>query len=1028
METFATTAEPRDLWVYANFAGRAKVYIDGEEIIDRTEDDYQTGKRLRKIRLSAGTHRILVKLGLQRGYRDWFDLQFIPEGPVTRTGLQFQSGCLSDRTVDNCHEGGASPQAEVEPLTDLMLPSALEPVFVPVDHLQDAKADVGDLSLYLTMLGAYFSAEDAAFDGVWQALSVKRPDFAAGHALRSQQVQTLWQWPSRLRDATSLQELREANRLDPESVLYLYQLAQRIKGSATDREVRDLTEKASAMAVQDGRVKLLGALQAWAKYLEDQNYDEAAEAQWRKVATLAPNDCDVVRAVQRLEQARNVFTPPDTLMPNPASCPALVESYQNARNDMADENLAQYAKYASRFPYSAEPQLRYANELERMNRSNEADAVIDDALLRMPDAQNLWSWKADRAFAAQGVQAAVSILDAAENVVGTQAWIVWKKALLNQKIPLMDTMPDGLKAAKDAVAASKTKALSSDDAYYVIDFAARQYFPDGANITLTHTVVRVLTKNAIDRFAETQVPGDARVLLVRTIKADGSVQVPEETPGKQTLSMPGLAEGDFVELAYIQFNDDPYPSSSRDGVRFFFRMQDISTLHSEYVILGDRAEFILKNDPPKMEDVTINGIKGVRFLAVDNPRPREERFSVGVDEYLPWIQMYRNGLAIDRMVGMQRARLEQLVDSSKPSEALKLQAQRWIAEAGEGNDLERVKSLFYNVAAWIPEPSLADFNTDVGHAVLTREGNSLTLLRAVLAQAGYPSDVYFIRSPYAAPDKDPTREPGNFNTPVLRVELDGQAYWLTPSGPDAMFGAIEDAYMGQEVMCVTCTAAAEARVPTTGFPSNTERIEIKAAVDDAGDLTGELRVILMGAAAEPVRGGLRARTDQANRDKLMGAIAAQVLPGSAVEAYEILEEGNPDKTLTLVMKVVRQGFARPNAGGMGIETRQFDEPIARVFASLAARTVPMMISYPRQGEQSMELTFPRTPRVLSLLGTRDVTSEFGSFKRTVSVDGNVVRIENSGNLPIQRVSVDAYPAFQKWAVEVEQNSPFVVVY
>lgn len=1026
LETFATAEAPRDLWVYGNFTGRAKLIIDGVEVIDRREVDYQTGKRLRRIHLTAGTHRILVKLGVQRGYRDWFDLQFIPDGPVTRTGLEFEVGCLPARAVHTCHTGGASAGASVELLTEEMLPSALEPVFVPIDHLGTSEIKVGDLSLYLTMLGAFFSSDDGVFDAAWSSLAARHPEFSAGHALRGQQVQTLWQWPSRLRDATSLQELREAYRLDPDSLMYTLMLARRLKGSATDREVRELTEKAFKMAVDKGRPRAIIALESWAKYLEEQGYDEAAEASWRSALAAAPTDCDVVRAVQRFEQARNVFTAPDALMDQPERCPSIIEAYQNARHDMAEENLAQYAKYASRFPFSAEPQLRYANELERMKRSDEAQAVIDMALARVPEAQSLWSWKVDRAFAASGEEDALKLLKTAEEEVGTQAWIVWKRALLEQKIPLMQAMPDGMKAAMDAVSASKTRALSSDDAYYVIDFAARQYFPDGANITLTHTVIRVLTKNAIDRFAETQVPSDARILVVRTIKQDGTVEIPEETPGKQTLSMPGLAEGDFVELAFIQFKDSPYPSTSREGVRFFFRMEDISTLHSEYVIFGDRAEFILKNDPPKMEEIEVAGMKGVRFLATDNPRPRDERYSVSVEEYLPWIQMYRNGLTFDPLEGLRRMRLEQLTDSSKPSDALKKQASRWIA-SGAG-ELERVKSLFYAVSAWIPQPSLGDFTTDVSHAVITREGNSLTVLHAVLTEAGIPSDLYLVRSPYAPLDKHPAREPGHYNTPILRVEAEGKAYWLMTSGPDAMFGAVNTVYWGQELLCVTCTNDAVAALPTEGFIQNTERIEVKGEVDEHGDLTGTLSVTLLGTTAEPLRTGLRARADEANREKLMGAIAAQVLPGSVVNTYEIIDEKNPDAPLRIVMQVSRQGFARPTAGGMGVETRMFDEPIARVFAPMAERTVPMMISYTRHGEQHLSLTFARTPHVLSLTGTRDLKSKFGEFSRTVKVDGHTVMIDNSERLPVQRISVDEYPAFQRWAVEVEQNSPFVVVY
>src|SRR5690606_11361109 len=137
--------------------------------------------------------------------------------------------------------------------------------------------------------------------------------------------------------------------------------------------------------------------------------------------------------------------------------------------------------------------------------------------------------------------------------------LMWKRATLSGEVPLLDTMPNGYEAAMKAVQDSAGASLSNDDAYYVVDYAAREYLPDGASLTLTHTVVRVMTKNAIDRYAETSVPSDAYLLQIRTIKENGDTLVPDDDSGKEAISMPGLAEGDFVEVAYLQYSGAPFP-------------------------------------------------------------------------------------------------------------------------------------------------------------------------------------------------------------------------------------------------------------------------------------------------------------------------------------------------------------------------------------------------------------------------------------------------------------------------------------
>src|SRR5690606_15415724 len=128
----------------------------------------------------------------------------------------------------------------------------------------------------------------------------------------------------------------------------------------------------------------------------------------------------------------------------------------------------------------------------------------------------------------------------------------------------------------------------------------------------------------------------------------GSVRAPEDVSGKAALSMPGLAEGDFVEIAYLQFQGPTSVASHLEDIRFFFQMQNISTLHSEYVLLGaEGANFMLQNGAPRPEPIEVDGVRGVRFAAHDNPRPRTEPYSVSAFEYLPWIQAWRAGVGVD---------------------------------------------------------------------------------------------------------------------------------------------------------------------------------------------------------------------------------------------------------------------------------------------------------------------------------------------------------------------------------------------
>ena len=61
---------------------------------------------------------------------------------------------------------------------------------------------------------------------------------------------------------------------------------------------------------------------------------------------------------------------------------------------------------------------------------------------------------------------------------------------------------------------------------------------------LTHNIVRVQTKDGIDKWGEVTVPEGADVLLLRTVKADGSTREPEEVAEKRPADhQPAGADG-----------------------------------------------------------------------------------------------------------------------------------------------------------------------------------------------------------------------------------------------------------------------------------------------------------------------------------------------------------------------------------------------------------------------------------------------------------------------------------------------------
>ena len=1039
LETWMTLTgdEARDFWAVGNFAGAARVWIDGRRLFERREDGgdaYDTGKRLRRVRLEPGTYRVLVKLGFQRGYRSWFDLSFLGDHATPLSG--------SELAFSRTRPSGAE-EGEVMFATEPLRPSQVERVLVDPSAVENAS----DVDLYLTTLSAVGNRQASYFDAAWQELMRRHEGWAPGHALRAEQIQTLWEVPSRVRDAESLKSLRAAQKLDEDNLHVLMRLGQRLGSKAEGREVRKIVERARDLAVsgegEARRVRNIVALNNWGSFLERQGMEEQAEHVWREALALAPSNCAAARNLQSILHGRRIFPEPSELTPAASDCPELARNLVHAQEaHRPDEKFELIRRSAHRYPYDASAQLQYARALEERGQEAEARAHLEAAIERMPEAVSLYGRLAQMVHASEGKEAAAAILDRATEAQGHSGWLVWRRALLDGEIPLDDLMQDGREAALAAVSAPQSGAagastLAKDDAHYVIDFAARRYFEDGSSVTLTHTLVRVMTKGAIDRFGETTVPQGAQVLAARTIKQDGRVLEPEQHPGKGTLSMPALAEGDFVELAYLTYDGPSGMSRTyRDGVKFFFRMDEISSLHSEFVVINPGpGEFVRRNGPPEGEEFTYQGLPAVRFVRKDSARPRSESYSVAAEEYLPWLQLAHNGVKLAPQEQARRFVVEALRDSLKVGPPFLEKMSKWTSGFGEGmSRREKVERLFYTINDHFPDAAPADFETEVSHAVLTREGSPLVVLKAALDQLQIDSEIYRVKPSWADPFEHPLYEFARYNQPLLRVDLgakDGGVLWLDADGPDAMFGAVSDTLRGQPGICVSCTKLVRDTVPAEGaaeanFADNTRSAAIDARLDAKGTLHGELVMRYDGELAVGVRRALRARPDETSRRKffdsvLAGQIQAATLGEVRLEGVE--DQGEP---VTLRIAFERPDFARPvaQAGVRAVQDFVFREPLASIYGKLPDRTTPLMIGYDRDHVGSMRIELPEGAQLemRTALGPQKFESPFGVYERDTRLEDGALLITSELHAPIQRVSPEQYERFRQWAMNVEQSS------
>ena len=85
----------------------------------------------------------------------------------------------------------------------------------------------------------------------------------------------------------------------------------------------------------------------------------------------------------------------------------------------------------------------------------------------------------------------------------------------------------------------------------VLDRILTEVLADGGTTELTHRLRQANTRQGADALGDIRVPAGARLLIARTIKADGRLVYPEITPGKTDISLSELKPGDAVETAWV---------------------------------------------------------------------------------------------------------------------------------------------------------------------------------------------------------------------------------------------------------------------------------------------------------------------------------------------------------------------------------------------------------------------------------------------------------------------------------------------
>jgi tetratricopeptide (TPR) repeat protein len=986
LETFFDAAQPRDLVVAAQ--GAVKLWVDDVPILERDLRSWGVWQQFGSaVRVGKGRHRVLARTLTDAGSIRLLNLDGTSARIETDTDARKPYG-LEPAVVladPNPIAGLVARARDGKPLEATPLVAALAAHAAHVDGLDDVAT---------VLLSSAAGTKDAAPVALLMAAQYARGDVA---------------FPDQVRRSTEKELYSRAASADPR---LWYARAWLLIDDADQRGLVEAVEPLKKLASENPNVpditvqlaRVYGRL-SWRaermRALQDlvQRFPDDRDAIGLYVSAL---EDDGALAEADKFAARLKHLDPDAEVDLDRAL---------ARRDWAAA-IAELKRLEKRRPDRKEIAARIADVLNRSGDPSAAAAQLEKALAKNPLDTSARFRIADHAYAKGDTTALRRALAEALQAGAKGTEIREAVELLEGASLLEPYRQDGRKVIREFEAWEKTGKRMDGNAARILDYAATWVHPDGSSEMLEHEILRMQSQEAVQKEAEQQPPGGL-VLRLRVIKPDGSILEPEPVSGKQTLTMPHLTVGDYLEIEHITAT----PSEGGKGKRYrgphwFFREADKGYWRSEFVVLTPKdkpvdIETVGKVPEPKKAE---RGTFIERRWRVDESPPApEEPDAPNPREFLPSVRVGWGVSLEDTLVRYVDAASEET-----PLDPRLRKLARSIVEkipATKRDDRARA------VYAWIGE-QIQDGNEGDGRRVLTgRSGNRQSAFLYLMRLLDMPLELALVKSRVAMPPVGKMSEVETYDNVVARLETENGPRWLTVRDKFAPFGYVPAELRGQPAIRLVEGTPRDV-TPALGAADGVT-IEGKAYLRDDGSASLEIAQIYGGRMGIGLRNILD-RVPEAKHEELVETqLLATNVPGAKLRSLVVQNKDDLARPLVLKMKAEVPQLARP-VGNKLIVKPLFRVDLAQI-ASLPERHTPLLLATSSHVEVKLQVVVPASMRVPASLPGAALKDGDRTVTVKDAVEGNAITLARVVDIPAGRVQPGAeYARFVAFTRSADQ--------
>jgi hypothetical protein len=658
--------------------------------------------------------------------------------------------------------------------------------------------------------------------------------------------------------------------------------------------------------------------------------------------------------------------------------------------------------------------LRADTLLVRAGLRAETDATLERMLELEPTSTGKSLALADFRFA-QGDKGALRAAVADAHKKGLDPGeIADAVELVEGKTDLSPFRVDGLaeirKFEQSGAAARGRQKTKAGTAARVLDYAAIWVYRDGSARMLEHEILYMQSSEAIVRHAEQRLP-KAKLLRIRTVKADGTVFEPEIVSGKPTATMPHLEVGDYIETETLHDLRGDGRGERFMSPRWFFREEGVDYQRSEFVVITPKdrqLEIETTGDVPPPAFETSGQVTIRRFRIDETPALPSEPNSAPLDEFLPSVRL---GWGIDEATTLERLR-DRFLDVDPRDPRLERVARTIVSGTAAATEqeaalakvprLDRAKKLY----RWALENVEPAGQNDARQSVMSRRGSpvgAFLYLARLMGIRAYPA---VVEDKLKKPPKGPMERAERYS--ALAVVIPGERgepdTWLYPEGKYTPFGHLPGPLRGQPAVLLDRALTHVTTVnegPRDGFKSSGT---VKLRTD--GSATFSLKLEYQGRVAIVLRDEIQSIPD---RDRLKAALEAELLPrslpGARISTFDVQNLEDLDAPLTLTFELEITRFARTAEGGLVIAP-PFSSAIALArFFELPKRETPLIlpIQASLRTEVDVAVELPSGAKVRELSSAAGASEGGVVYSIADGFDRGVLRFKRTVDVPALRV-------------------------